>query len=122
MAGALARSRAPSLTLLPQVVGVRCATAAGLECVTADGEAPELHGGFAWGAILQLATKHCRQSSRACPENQWQCKSGECVPANFLCDSAQDCKDGSDEDDARCEASPQPAEPWLVVLTQPNDV
>ncbi|KAE8736584.1 hypothetical protein FOCC_FOCC017961 [Frankliniella occidentalis] len=86
----------------PQMVGVRCATAAGLECRAADGESPELHGGFAWGAILQLATKHCRQSSRACPENQWQCESGECVPAKFLCDTVEDCKDGSDEHAKRC--------------------
>ncbi|XP_034235276.1 uncharacterized protein LOC117641771 [Thrips palmi] len=85
-----------------EMVGVRCATAAGLECKAADTASPELHGGFAWGAILQLATKHCRQSSRACPENHWQCESGECVPAKFLCDSVEDCKDGSDEHTKRC--------------------
>ncbi|KAJ1526154.1 hypothetical protein ONE63_009314 [Megalurothrips usitatus] len=85
-----------------EMVGVRCATAAGLECRTADTASPELHGGFAWGAILQLATKHCQQSTRACPENQWQCESGECVPSTFLCDTVDDCKDGSDEHAKRC--------------------
>ncbi|KAK3908488.1 Lysyl oxidase-like protein 2 [Frankliniella fusca] len=80
-----------------EIVGVRCATAAGLECQAADLSSPELRGGISWGAIMQLATKHCRQASRACPENQWQCESGECIPAKFLCDTAKDCKDGSDE-------------------------
>lgn len=92
-----------------EMVGVRCATAAGLECKVADTASPELHGGFAWGAILQLATKHCRQSSRACPENHWQCESGECVPSKFLCDSVEDCKDGSDEHAKRCAVSLLPA-------------
>ncbi len=32
-----------------------------------------------------------------CKTNQFQCRSGECVPNTWICDGAKDCDDGSDE-------------------------
>ncbi|XP_001951968.4 uncharacterized protein LOC100160261 [Acyrthosiphon pisum] len=45
----------------------------------------------------------CRVAGgKACSNDEFECKSGECVPARFLCDSFADCTDGSDEIPERC--------------------
>ncbi|XP_041849179.1 MAM and LDL-receptor class A domain-containing protein 2 [Melanotaenia boesemani] len=33
-----------------------------------------------------------------CPDGEFNCTSGECVPAQFICDFKKDCKDGTDEE------------------------
>ncbi|KAL4149489.1 hypothetical protein QTP88_003430 [Uroleucon formosanum] len=48
----------------------------------------------------------CRVAGgKACSNDEFECKSGECVPARFLCDSFADCTDGSDEIPERCNVS-----------------
>lgn len=38
-----------------------------------------------------------------CPENYWKCTtSGQCIPADWVCDYRPDCSDGSDESPAEC--------------------
>lgn len=38
-------------------------------------------------------------ASRTCPEDEFTCKSGHCVPMRWTCDKETDCLDGSDETD-----------------------
>lgn len=33
-----------------------------------------------------------------CPDGNFSCTSGECLPAGLVCDFKKDCKDGSDEE------------------------
>jgi len=48
----------------------------------------------------------CRVAGgKNCSNDEFECKSGECVPARFLCDSFADCTDGSDETPERCNVS-----------------
>ena len=35
----------------------------------------------------------------ACSEHQFQCRSGQCIPATYRCDGTTHCPDNSDEDD-----------------------
>ena len=44
----------------------------------------------------------CRSKQEACTEEEWKCKSGECISLDFLCDTSSDCSDGSDESDEYC--------------------
>ena len=34
-----------------------------------------------------------------CTEDEFKCASGQCIPANFVCDDTFHCLDGSDEGD-----------------------
>lgn len=48
----------------------------------------------------------CRVAGgKACSSDEFECKSGECIPVRFLCDSYTDCNDGSDEFPERCNVS-----------------
>lgn len=48
----------------------------------------------------------CRVAGgKACTNEEFECKSGECVPVRFLCDSYADCTDGSDELPEQCNVS-----------------
>ncbi|VVC45038.1 C-type lectin fold,Low-density lipoprotein (LDL) receptor class A, conserved site,Kringle-like fold,SRCR [Cinara cedri] len=45
----------------------------------------------------------CRKAGgKVCSNEEFECKSGECIPARFLCDSFADCTDGSDESPEHC--------------------
>ena len=39
-----------------------------------------------------------------CPEHDFQCPSGRCIPTEYLCDSFDDCLDGADEDQDCCKS------------------
>lgn len=57
-------------------------------------------------SIFQSAGVVCRVAGgKACSSEEFECKSGECVPVRFLCDSYTDCTDGSDESPERCNVS-----------------
>ncbi|CAG9532239.1 unnamed protein product [Cercopithifilaria johnstoni] len=75
-----------------------------------DGSIPEfsLHGStYCWSDsvcpsdTVCIEGKCCKTYSsynfRRCPENFWECGSGECVPLETRCDGLQACSDGSDE-------------------------
>lgn len=48
----------------------------------------------------------CRVAGgKACTDEEFECKSGECIPSRFLCDAYTDCTDGSDELPERCNVS-----------------
>lgn len=39
-----------------------------------------------------------------CTETQWQCETQDkCIAIEFLCDTVDDCGDGSDENRTRCQ-------------------
>ncbi|KAG1714926.1 Low-density lipoprotein receptor-related protein 2 [Nymphon striatum] len=37
----------------------------------------------------------------SCPERQFRCTSGQCMPTTWVCDGDSDCKDGSDEENCK---------------------
>lgn len=43
-----------------------------------------------------------RRLSSDCPESHYQCKSGQCIHKEWLCDSVDDCLDGDDENNSLC--------------------
>lgn len=48
----------------------------------------------------------CRVANgKACLDEEFECKSGECIPSRFLCDAYADCTDGSDELPELCNVS-----------------
>ena len=52
-------------------------------------------------AKLQPTTQDLTRAD--CQNEQFQCiTTGECVPADYLCDMYPDCEDGSDEYNAQC--------------------
>lgn len=55
---------------------------------------------------VQSAGVICRfAGGKACSSDEFECKSGECVPVRFLCDLYDDCTDGSDETQEQCNVS-----------------
>ena len=46
---------------------------------------------------VSLALLLTGQSCRALDASHFSCPSGECLRADFLCDSNENCKDGTDE-------------------------
>ncbi|XP_025093679.1 low-density lipoprotein receptor-like isoform X2 [Pomacea canaliculata] len=50
---------------------------------------------------LNPGTMRKRQVT-TCGENQFMCKSGECILAEWTCDTQADCQDGSDEQECEC--------------------
>ena len=59
-----------------------------------------------WGIFLQFFFNlaHpcyilCFFSLKACMEDEFLCKSGECLDAKYQCDRVTNCEDGSDEVD-----------------------
>ncbi|KAI3374795.1 hypothetical protein L3Q82_021349, partial [Scortum barcoo] len=48
-------------------------------------------------SVIKLLTVLLVTAS-SCPDGGFNCTSGECVPAELLCDFKEDCKDGSDEE------------------------
>ncbi|PVD30335.1 hypothetical protein C0Q70_09599 [Pomacea canaliculata] len=63
-------------------------------------EAVKLHPSKIKFARKQALTK--RQAGTTCAENQFMCESGECILAEWACDTQADCSDGSDEKDCQC--------------------
>ncbi|XP_041434027.1 low-density lipoprotein receptor-related protein 1B-like [Xenopus laevis] len=41
--------------------------------------------------------KNCRSAEQSCNSSSFMCKNGKCVPKGALCDTRDDCGDGSDE-------------------------
>ncbi len=41
-------------------------------------------------------------SPQSCGANEHQCRNGECINLDFLCDGQRDCLDGSDESEETC--------------------
>lgn len=37
-----------------------------------------------------------------CPDGMFRCSNGDCIESVYCCDGEKDCKDGSDEDPAKC--------------------
>lgn len=54
----------------------------------------------------------------ACSNDEFECKSGECVPVRFLCDSFADCTDGSDESPEKCNVSVTSTTPKITTTTK----
>ncbi|CAG0882026.1 unnamed protein product [Cyprideis torosa] len=50
----------------------------------------------------EAAGVECRTDSKPCGDREFECRSGTCVPLDFICDEVVDCDDGSDEDQERC--------------------
>ena len=44
----------------------------------------------------------CNSGSTGCSDGQWECNSGDCIDANYLCDGTEDCNDDSDESESQC--------------------
>ncbi len=40
----------------------------------------------------------CMHCSAACESDQYECRSGECIPEAYYCDDNNDCADNSDEE------------------------
>lgn len=68
--------------------------------------------------MFQSAGVVCKVAGgRACSNEEYECKSGECIPARFLCDSYVDCTDGSDESPATCNVSVTTAKATPIITT-----
>lgn len=48
---------------------------------------------------------------------EFECKSGECIPARFLCDSYADCTDNSDESTELCNVSVTTSKATTPIIT-----
>jgi hypothetical protein len=53
-----------------------------------------------------VAGVECKVENDGCAEFEFECKSGECIPMDFICDQVKDCADGSDELTEKCDVSP----------------
>ena len=54
-------------------------------------------------SLKEFAGVVCIYENRECANEEWRCKSGECKNLNVLCDTVEDCDDGSDESLEQCE-------------------
>ena len=50
-------------------------------------------------AIDDVGFHRCYAAAEECMADEWQCKSGQCIPAGKICDLVQDCFDNSDEEE-----------------------
>lgn len=61
-----------------------------------------------WGehdcSAKEFAGVICIDENEECGEDEWRCGSGECRSVSVLCDTVEDCADGSDEDRGQCES------------------
>ncbi|XP_023647493.1 low-density lipoprotein receptor isoform X1 [Paramormyrops kingsleyae] len=56
-----------------------------------------------WCSVLLICfLVQALHAAAECRGRQFQCRSGDCIPINWLCDGAEECEDGSDEDSATC--------------------
>lgn len=71
------------------------------------GRAAGGRGGLGRGGVGLQGPPHLTRRSRLCPQkdctprcdmDQFQCKSGHCIPLRWRCDADADCMDGSDEE------------------------
>ncbi|KAG7177113.1 Neurotrypsin-like 1, partial [Homarus americanus] len=46
----------------------------------------------------------CYKVGDECSREQWQCSNGRCIGLPYLCDTVDDCHDGSDEERGMCQA------------------
>lgn len=68
--------------------------------------------------MFQSAGVVCKVAGgKACSSEEFECKSGECIPARFLCDSYVDCTDGSDESPVNCNVSVTSAKATTTIIT-----
>lgn len=65
----------------------------------------------------EVAGVRCFTEGDECGREEWPCKDGKCVKVTYLCDTVDDCRDGSDEDRAMCES---PLEVRLVGNEEPS--
>ncbi|KAK1803404.1 hypothetical protein P4O66_020832 [Electrophorus voltai] len=61
------------------------------------------------GFVASAAESHVRPSPRPCTHEEFTCKSGTCIPLEYVCDKRPDCEDLSDE--TSCEAPTPPPAP-----------
>lgn len=54
-------------------------------------------------SLKEFAGVVCIDENRECTKEEWRCKSGECKNLNVLCDTVEDCDDGSDEESKQCD-------------------
>jgi len=63
----------------------------------------------------EMVAVECKEAETICEDEEFHCKSGECISINNLCDGIPNgCKDGSDEDTNYCTSATQ------VRLTPPG--
>lgn len=54
------------------------------------------------GRMLLADGRRCAVRMANCPEDQFECSSGFCIPYSYSCDGVAECPDGSDEDEKYC--------------------
>ncbi|XP_071551762.1 uncharacterized protein [Panulirus ornatus] len=54
----------------------------------------------------EAAGVRCFRDGEECERDQWRCSNGRCVGFGYLCDTVDDCHDGSDEERDMCQVGP----------------
>ncbi|KAH0628621.1 hypothetical protein JD844_009980 [Phrynosoma platyrhinos] len=55
-------------------------------------------GQFSCGGRINRCINMSWRSPKTCADNEFQCKNGNCITLEFVCDEDHDCEDGSDEE------------------------
>lgn len=50
-----------------------------------------------------------------CGSHEYECRNGECINLDFLCDNQKDCIDGSDEDEETCISKYKECMPFVLI-------
>lgn len=70
--------------------------------------------------LPSILTSFIISENVTCAKNEFKCVNGKCIPNHWQCDYANDCIDGSDEDEQLCRKYPffilQLVENWFDEL------
>ena len=60
---------------------------------------------ISFDSILLNTYSYFLSDGPGCPQDEFRCASGECIPSSYTCDGERDCRDWTDESEDICQVT-----------------